>query len=627
MYAIPTQQERAWGPLLGTKGLKRVLNRKRYNKGVPIYPDVVSDSSACLRLTENLVDALNSEPALRVSVDATGVVGANAVAGDFNQLLTVAGYGMDPISTPPVDNTPICDALKLATGFRNARHRAIATALFRCMFGEAAPAKLSMRREASTGSPDYVNDVPKKKAEIRTALSGLDRYLSLVEKGDLISLFTEFNSPIVQTIGERTQADKVTIVNGRVTSKDREVNDELAARTAFKDGRRFPADKSVRVDGRAVDGHFAGRRRTVFGMSFVPNYVVAAVFSCFRVIYLDRYAFTWKHRAPDTILAKMRKFKYMAGFDVKQFDQSVREHLIEFFCSELERYADHRIAKLIRLMFRAPYIMPSPYIARADGERPTTNPLFGDNPFDQGSFVHNLGLPSGIACNPDFGKWAMMFQYLCVVDDHYHDVIEFGVDSILRGEHPTYAFLNMGDDCVILMNDERFHEVVVSGDYTADYFSVEPEHPISFLGNVPYRDDSGELQLAPNIVSFFVNWIVPEHGIDNHRRRNFWAVGDRERRQHYARAPGYSAAYAIYEEMFSSIFNRTPASITNDYYDQQRRLGSLSFIDALVLQKPEYLQYRFDEKDVSPEILDVLVTSLPEDEVWPLVKPFLRNTT
>jgi len=151
----------------------------------------------------------------------------------------------------------------------------------------------------------------------------------------------------------------------------------------------------------------------------------------------------------------------------------------------------------------------------------------------------------------------------------------------------------------------------------------EEEQPISFLGNVPYTDDRGELQLAPNIASFFINWLVPEHGIDNHRRKNFWAVGDRERRQHYARSPSYSVAYGIYEDLFTSAFGRSPGSIAAEYYDSQRKLGSLSFIDALVIQNPDYLQYRFDENEVSPEILELLITSLSADEVWPQINSFM----
>lgn len=619
-YRIPSDQESAWAPLLRTRGTQRVLNRQRANHGVTLYPEVQSDAMATLRMTGELASTLSMHKGLQVQIASNGTVGPNAITGDFYQLRTVAGYGMNPITVPLMSNAVLRRELGLVDGFTSPRHAEIFRRLVRCMCATKLPAKVPIRREASTGAPDFVNDVPKKKAELRYALENLDRFLELVWKGDLVTLFIEFNAPIVQTTGERTQADKVTCDGGRYKSKDREVNDEHAARTGDMSSRR-PASKDVVIDGQVLDGYFAGRRRTVYGMSFVANYVVAAVFATMREHYLSAYDFTWKHRTPESILEKMRRYKFLAGFDVKQFDQSVGTFMVEEFTKELANHVDRRIAKLIRLMFAAPYMVPYPWIA--DTSEEAFNPLFGDDPFDERSFVMEPGLPSGISCNPDFGKLAMMTQYLCLADDYFHDVLEVGVETILRGEHEKYGFLNMGDDCVVLTNDEGFFAHINDGAYKAQYFAVEPERPISFLGNVPYTDERGELQLAPNVISFLVNWLVPEFGIENHRRRDFWAVGDIERRQHYARAPMYSEVFGLYEEIFTKHIGRSPSSLTREYYDVQQKLGSMSFIDALVLQNPSYLHYRFDEADVSPEILELLVTSLPADEVWPLLSPFL----
>lgn len=619
-YSIPEEVYGNWRALLETTGAQRVLNRQRLNKGQAIYPGLASDSREMLAVCAETAETLNSIAPVTENED--GTVGSNAAAGDFNQLYTVAGYGMDPITTPPMSNLALRKKLGLKEGWQRPRHREIFRRLVKLMCAVKKPAKVSIRREASTGSPDYVNDVPKKKAELRYALENLDEYLELVEKDNLLELFIRFNSPIVQTTGERTQADKVTLEGKRRVSKPREVNGEAYAR-GLDEADRYDADKRVFVHGQELRGHFAGRRRTVYGMSFVPNYVVATVFSAMREHYLQEYEFTWKHRAPDSILAKMKRFKYLAGFDVKQFDQSVPTFMIDEFCSELPHYVDKRLAKLISLMFKAPYIVPYPWVAGSKAAKPF-NPLFGNDPFDVSSFTMELGLPSGISCNPDFGKLVMMTQYLCLADDFYGDVLEVGVETILHGEHDKYAFLNMGDDCVVLINDERFYRHIVEGAYTASYFAVEPEKPISFLGNVPYRDDRGELKLAPNIVSFFVNWLVPEFGVDNHRRRDFWAVGDRERRQHYARAPLYHECYVAYEDIFRKHVGRTPSAIAAEYYDQQRKFGSMSYIDALVLQNPDYLQYRFSEADLSdPNILELLVTSLSAEEVWPLIAGFV----
>lgn len=605
--------------LLEDAGLQRVLNRKRVDRGLLLFPEIRSDDSAYLNLAERLARRLTD--ALPASVNDDGTSGENATPGNFYALLNTAGHQMSPRSVPPLTNDPIRSRLGLVSEFVSKRHREIFRAVLKAMFEVVRPSKVSIRRTASTCSPNYVDDVSKKKTELRHALENLDRFLDLVDRGDFARLFTEFNATIVQTLGFRIQADKVTLKGTVFSTKEREVNDELAARSGLTEGTRRPADKRVVVHGVTLKNHFATRVRNVYGFSFVPNYVIATIFSCAREYYLHEYEFTWKHRTPASILEKMRKFAFLVGFDVKEFDTSVGRFLIDFFCDELQNYLDPRMVKLIRYAFRAPYIVPYPY---GESEQ-SFNPFFGADPFDADAFDTSLGLPSGIACNPDFGKWAMTSAYLCLVDDQLGNILETGIPAILRGEHPDFALLNMSDDCVLLTNNATLANRVRTGELSSPYFAVEPESPISFLGNVPYRDYAGELRLAPNIISFFVNWLVPEHGIDSRNRRDFWAVGDRERRQHYASAPGYPDAYAIYEEEFVQTYGRTPSSITSQFYDQQKKLTNLSAIDSLVLNRPDYLYYRFDEDDVSPDVLDQIVTSLPKEEVWPLVSHVLHT--
>jgi hypothetical protein len=599
------------------------MARVKSNRGVEIFPGLRSDDKRTLTFLEELAAALGKKlPAL---VDGTGISGPNGIPSDFLALRNVAGYGMNPMSTPPSTNTPIRSALKLASGFVTKRHERIYSELIRLMHHKARPAKTAIRRAATTGAPHYVSDIKKKKIELVHALQNLDSFLGLVDRDDLAGLYAEFNAPIIHTIFERGQPDSVSLKDGAYTSKPREVNDELAARTGFEQGSRFAADKTVTVNGYDVPGHFAYRRRTVFGMSFVPNYVVAAHFASLREVYSKEYEFTWKHREAASILEKMRRYQFFAGFDVSQFDQSVPGWAVDYYVQEVAKYVDHRLAKLIGLMFKAPYIMPDPWTDLVDGRK--TNPFHGAAPFDVASFTNDLGLPSGISNNPDFGKLQMTWQYLCLIDDYYHDVLEVGLDTILRGLHPKYALLNMSDDCVILMQDAAFHAHIVGAKYVASYFKVEPESPISFLGNVPYRTASGELSLAPNLVSFFVNWWVPERGVEHASRRNFWAIGDRERRQHYSKAPGYSDAFVLYEKLFEAAFRIHPSSISASHYDAQRAYSSLGYTDMLVLQRPEVLMYLIDEDQVSPTVLDAVQTTISAEDTWQYTKTTFKETT
>lgn len=617
-YKIDDAQMERWRPVIDTAGFKRRMSAKRRNRGVQIYPGINSDDRDFLAVMRTLASALDPGA---VTTDQSGLLGPDALPGDFYQLLTIAGYGMNPISVPPTNNEAIRAGLKLTGDFVATRDRDIFDSLVRLMFARSAPASVPIRREASTGAPDYVNDVVKKKSELRHAIANLETFLDLVDKDKFLELFVEFNSPIVHTTGERTQADKVSMVDGKPVSKDREVNDELAARSGLREGRRFTADKRCFKEGNEIIGHFGGRRRTVFGTSFVPNYVLAAFCASWRKVYLDDFSFTWKHRTPQEILEKMQRYGGIMGFDVKQFDQCVAAFMVERFVDQLALYVDPRVAKLVRLMYRAPFIVPYPWIDGTSEE--SFNPLFGADPFAIDSFRMNVGLPSGIAINPDSGKLFMVWQYLVLLDRYFGNVLEIGIDTILRGEHDQYAMLNMGDDCVLMFNDEGFRAWFNEGGYSNDcYFHLEEERPVSFLGNVPYRDERGALRIAPNVVSYLVNWLVPEVGIEHSKRRNFWAIGERERRVHYAQAPSYPRVHDEFEKAFYDTYRISPSSISSEAYEQQRRYQNLSTWDALVLQNPDYLHYKVSEDMISPEILDIIVTSLPPDEVWPTISRY-----
>lgn len=615
-YVIPQVQADKWKPIMSTVGSVRRLRASSKNRGVLVYPEIVSDSPEYLKVMREIAQDLSD---VNVTIDKSGVLGPEAVPGDFNQLLTVAGHVMNPVSIPIVDNEPIREGLGLHPRMQNERHAQIFDQLAKAMFSRARPASVPIRRDASTGPPDYVSDIVKKKTELRAALNDIDHFFNLIWEGDLLELFIEFNAPIVHTTGGRVQADKVVMQNGVATSKPREVNDELAARTALREGRRFPADKRVFVNGNEVKGHFAGRGRTIYSTAFVVNYVCAALCASWRAVYLEEYAFTWKHREPEQILEKMKKYSFFVGFDVKQFDQTVAHWMVERLCDEMENYLDEKAVKMIRLLFKAPYIVPNPWVSGTH-EDATLNPLFGADPFDEASFVHKLGLPSGIAINPDVGKFMMSFDYLVMLDDYYHNVLEVGLDVILKGEHDQYALLNMGDDCLVLVNDDGFQAWAEAYIEKPSYFAKEMESPISFLGNVPYRDDAGELHLAPNVVSYLVNWLVPEQGIDHKKRMNFWAIGERERRIHYAKAPSYPLVFETFERRFRDEFGVTPTAMAADAYAHQRKFMNLSTMDALILQNPDYLHYKVDGNQISPEILDIIVTSLPVEEVWPLTR-------
>lgn len=620
-FDIPKFKRRNWSKVISTPRAIATLMRRGHDGGNEIFPSVKSDDANFLRLCEQLMFALSKE--FEVTINQDGSCGANGVVSLFTKLMTVSGYRMHPTSIPAHSNVAMRHALGLnAESFKTPRHELIATQLFQTMFGAARPSRLSIRREASMGAPNFVADLKLKHRHFLHAAHNLDHVLSLIEQGNLTALLIEYCAPIVQFIGERQQPDALKGDDvHHLKPKERLVNSEAYARGLSSDG-RFAADKSVVKDGVSIADHFAMRARNVYGMAFVINHLDAAIMSQFREYYLNEFEFTWKHRGHDHVTEKIANWKYFAGFDVTSFDSTVPKFILDWLCEQFATVLDDRIVKMKKLMVHAPYIMPCP--SNLPHDIIVTDPFHGDDPLDTDCFNFDLGLPSGIASNPDYGKFIMMFQYLCLIDDIEHDVIEFGIPEILKGNHPKYAFLNAGDDCVILMNDESLAARIRDGDYTSDYFKVEPEMPISFLGGVIADCGSEGHKVVPNIESYFANWLVPEKGIDHHTRKNFWAVGEHERRMYYSAAPAFPLAQTIYQELCIKHLGRSPAALVGDSYERQAPQLGLSAIDMLVLQNPAYLHYRYSEEQVSQNILDIIVTAISPETIVPLFQPFFK---
>jgi hypothetical protein len=250
------------------------------------------------------------------------------------------------------------------------------------------------------------------------------------------------------------------------------------------------------------------------------------------------------------------------------------------------------------------------------------------HPFQIDDYRLQPGLPSGIPPNPDFGKYFMTATYLCLFDDYFGDVLETGVDVILRGDHPLYGLLNMGDDSVVLSNDSKFvRELMQKLEDEAQvspYFQLEKEDAVAFLGNVFYRDDREDLKLSPNIASFINNWFAPEIST-THVKREFWPVGWMERQQFYMQSPSFQDAWEIMVKHFYDTWHVHPDLYASKAKDRMRvpAFPVTSEVDRIVLEDPSKLYYRFDADELSSEILDSIVGTIPADDVMANSQPFV----
>lgn len=590
---------------------KTRFNKRTTSKGAEILPNVWTDSRRTHLYLEKLAERLNQLD--EVAIDDHGLASANGLVSDFNRLRNLTGFGMQPLTIPTLDNTKLREDYGLASSFVSPRHETIFNELVESMFGAARPASLVIRKSASSTFPEFSTEMEVKRAHLLSSLQNSRDIANLTSRGDFKRLLHKYNVVYAYYVLTRSQPDSVFIKDGQWQSKPREVASLDYAWSSGEIGERYIADKRCfDRSGNLIDGFFAMRRRTVWGLSGSVNYLLAAVFSQFREHYLNEFAFTWKHRAADDIRGKLQRFSYYYAADVKQHDQFVADWLVQHWFTRLEDKIRDDVLTIAKTAYGAPYYQPAIFDNSDYG-------LWSGSPLDVTSFGNKYGLPSGIAYNPDIGKLGMTFIYLTMLDECYHDVLEAGIDSILRGKH-SYAILDASDDVVIACSDSRFVDLMLkkqsSGESASPYMVIEPEKGAAFLGNLLVRTSTGELDVVPNIVSAVVNFLAPERGINAALRGN-WAVGWFERQNYYAAAP-------LFEEVYQVIADVSKRHLGMTITDMARNLKQHSNFDVTSLYtaadrsfllNPDSIYYKISINDLSPFLRNLELSVVEYDDM------------
>lgn len=624
-------KEDMWRRLFDVKSNHRSLFRVTRNQRQCVAPDlhgdggVWSDDPRYHRVLLRCAEQLSSSYV--PNVDEEGFSDHRAIVSDFQSLRNPAGYYMNPISIPLENNEVLVDTLGLATGFLSARDEKIFNELHQYMFRTVVPAPLTIRKTASSGAPYFEASLAAKKEPLAVMNSYSSDILARFGAGDLVGLYDDYGLFFATYMGVRTQPDSFILKDGRLVPKPREVNDEEFVRSGGRQGRRFDADKSVhRSDGSVVAGLAANRRRSVYAYPSMYNYWLTQFFTVLRAHYLEDAAFTFKHRSPKEIVEKLRGFRSVRGYDVKQFDQSVQGWLLTSFVNSFSGFLREEVLFFFDKVLKQPIFMPHPQVLNAKGydEDPHEfNPCFGD-PGDLATFTRTVGLPSGIGPNPDIGKFIMTFAYLCLFDRHFGDVLETGARRILRGEHDRYALLDMTDDAVIAVNDDSFWQTVANVTKEPFYVKIEAEEGISFLGNIIYKDHGGQLAATSNVVTFLRNRLCPEHGVQHWSRKDFAGTGWFEGKKHYSSAPLFGEVWNQFDEIWRQEVGESIDVRFKLMLEAERHRGvpSLSEIDIAVRENPDKLYYRYSIEEVHPWVLDKLVGSVAFEEYFPMIERY-----
>lgn len=613
--------------LFKATGAKRWLSRSRLPRANAVTPLSIqdkpertrdnylyADDPRCLALTESLSRRLTET--FPTDVLQSGFAGPTSVPGDFYGLLNVSGYGMDPLPIPISNNAQLIKSENLASEMRDS-DRPFFRELVRLFFGHAVPANLHIRKQASTGFPFFTTDNQYKKLATLKALHNIDDFLSAAV-GDRAGLkygLNEYHSLYLYAIQERQQPNPIINKDGVFSSKPRTAATEKAAREGSYAGQTTADMGFYDHNGNLVPNHFAMRRRDVFGGNGIINYVLTAIIGCFRDVYLNRFAFTYKTRDRHDKQAKAAKYAYIVGSDVKTMDKMIPQWFTEEVFKELANYLDERVIEMMRRKFQAPYVVPPPWRKTPEGY----NPLFGGDPLDPANFKQHVGLPSGIAFNPDWGKLWMTFVYVVLYKDIGAIFTPGDVEPLLSGKNRDHALLDMSDDAAFLTNSATVASRLKKPN--SPYAVLEVETPVIFLGDV-FCEVEGRKEVYPNPITYVVNALAREDSVDR-EGPVAWAEGVMARFQVYSANPIFRDMNAIYEEEFRKHVGINPFLIARTLAKRQR----FNDVDAMVRMAPAVLHYKVDPKDVSPAVLDELVATIPASDFFGHIKHLFKVPT
>lgn len=355
------------------------------------------------------------------------------------------------------------------------------------------------------------------------------------------------------------------------------------------------------------------RVRTAYGASGTVSYALTTAMAPIREAMFQQYGFTYKHRTPKEVAAKINKFSAILGVDVTQYDQSILAFWLERLCMNM-----HEIGPFSKAMASLNYYHVSAYAIAPCPFSANEFPWVAVGTlFDEKGYSFERGLASGTPLNPDIGKVIQTFEIISRL--HRSDVLTFksfnDVDAFLKG-HRKVACLNSSDDTLLLGSSRaELKQVIAVGGYL---FWDEEEVPV-FLGSI-YGGQPGQVIGYPNIMSYFHRRLNPETGIGYSEGdpRYHWRAGLIAQDYHYGAHPLFSTANKLLNEVWRSHFGYTFNAIyENPSYDRDlaMSIATMSEIDRLVIIKPEVVHYMVDAKDVSPEVLALTTSTLTAEEV------------
>lgn len=565
-----------------------VYSLKFQDRDVEIYPGIYSHSNEYRCFLDKVQKELNSS--FPVSTSHDGYYLSAPITSDFSKLRTLAG------SIRPLTYSQSRLASEDKTKNRVLKMIYKITDLY--YQGPIVVDHPRVSSMSSSGAPFFTHRAEDKLQHLSFVSSKINFLKEKFVERDLKTLREQLGVVLLSTAQIRRQSDSWT--SG--LPKKRAYVSYLAS-YGFEPIRDYRRSEVLNSD---FGIELATcRTRVVNAYSSLVNNILTSIIAPLRDSAEKRCEFTWKHRTQKEKLDKMKKFPYMVGLDVKQFDNNVTFDALKEWINHLP--VDDVFKDLALTFSLSPFY--SAECTYCDGDVDNID-----------SFKYWRGLPSGIAFTSCFGKIFMVSNILAAYEDHIdRDLSPSEVCDILEGRGPI-GILNMGDDSVVMGQKKDVESILVK---LNDYLVVEKEEAITFLGDILYKDRN-TLKMAHSLESYLVNWFVAERSISS-KLRPFAMYGAQERRTIFRDNPLFEDVDRVVKDVFKFYFKVDRDYLEAKYMELPSSSGIVvnSAADLEVLTNYEKLYYKFvDDDSVSESIRAVYETRIPNDVLTTIRQAF-----
>lgn len=585
------------------------------------------------------------------TVDEYGRVSGNGVRSNFYGMRHVNGFPMLPATYPVTSNEELRRQKGLVNEITTDWHETVLRMIVRLMFTGLEPEPMRLRKNSSSMMPYYVKDMSDKQMIASLSLESAEKAGNMMLKGDYTTPWVDYQiGGANHTVYRRQSTDGVKLEKGVFTSKERPVADLEFAISGGRKGTFLPASKELKdVDFHVPPGFFRERNRTAKGAPLGMNATLMPIAQALRTHIYKDFAYTYHHTTRDSIQSDVRELMFTIAADVSNHDWYWPHFILPIIADELRSigYADWWVELYLTKARLPDYV--------TDVGPGLGNILLGDwrKPANTG------GLSSGNAFTDIEGTILMTWVYFIIQVEHTYDELIPQlksaltaapiVDRYLRGQLPI-RLKDKSDDAILGWADrllvpraQKLLQKMQAGEQVSPYMIVTYEHGGAFLGSIiqyPGSKDPSGVVLIGNILSYVNNMFSPEYGVQSDLRdrtrakRPFPGLAWKTMSQNYGSCPIYGEVRERIEYIWTREYGYSYFAFRDDWlHDDERALRDhlehasikglpdLSVMDVEVLIDPSKAEWKYDKKDLSPQIADLLFNGIGLD----LVEPYFER--